>query len=277
MLRDKKLWIFDMDGVLYKYKTPIMENLSIAKKLSELGKIVTCLTNNATKNAESYAYFLKNMGFELPSDHIFTSSFIACEFLKKHYEKASTFVIGEEGLIKTLKAIGFSILNEQYPELGKDRVVPKDIKADIVIVGMDKAVTYNKFCIAMILINRGAKFYATNDDANFPTETDLWPGSGALVAFLSRCCQQSPKKVFGKPYPDGIFSILEHFKCKKEDCVMVGDRLETDILAGNNAGITTIFVETGINTREDVKIADKSQQPTLIYTNLTEMYQKNFL
>jgi 4-nitrophenyl phosphatase len=265
-----------MDGVLYKYTTPIMENLSIAKILHESGKIVVCLTNNATKNAETYTSFLKNMGLDLPMNHIFTSSFIASEYLKTRYNQASIFVIGEEGLIKTMKSGGFSILNEQFPDLGNDRSVPKEIKADFVIVGMDKNATYNKLCVAMILINRGAHFYATNDDANFPTETELWPGSGALVAFLARCCQQAPKKIFGKPYPDGILNIIKYFGCKKEECVMVGDRLETDILAGNRAGVTTLLVETGINTRKDVEMADKSQKPTLIFTNLTEMYRIDF-
>ena len=151
-------------------------------------------------------------------------------------------------------------------------MIPNSVASDLVVVGWDRKVTYNKLRTAMVLIRNGAKFYATNDDASFPAPNNqLWPGTGAIVAFLSTALNKKPEKIFGKPDPDGILSILKKYNISPNEAVLIGDRLNTDILGGNRAGIVTIAVETGINNRQDLENTPQEQHPNYFFTNLDEL------
>ena len=157
------------------------------------------------------------------------------------------------GLISAMKDVGFEILNEKFPNLDEEKLVPSDIMADFVIVGLDQGVTYNKFRMAMMLIMNGAPFFATNDDANIPVPGALWPGAGANVAFLRSCLRKTSRKIFGKPHVEGIQSILEYFQMQPQDAVFIGDRLDTDIVLGNQAGLISICVGTGVSSQRSRK------------------------
>ena len=198
-LSEKKLFIFDLDGVIYRDADPIESGIACVQKLQTLGSAVAFFTNNSTKSPQSYAEKLATMGLEISSEQVFTSSIIAASFLKLLYSNGSVFVIGEMGLISAMKDVGFEILNEKFPNLDEEKLVPSDIMADFVIVGLDQGVTYNKFRMAMMLIMNGAPFFATNDDANIPVPGALWPGAGANVAFLSTCLRKPPEKFLENP------------------------------------------------------------------------------
>jgi phosphoglycolate/pyridoxal phosphate phosphatase family enzyme len=276
MLSEKKIFIFDLDGVVYRGSDPIPSAITAINKLKTLGKKIVFLTNNATKTRESFAKKLNSMGIPANENDIYTSSYLATIALAKEYPKGQVFVIGEEGLIYDLKHVGFTILNEKYPELDAVSKIPAEITADFVIVGMDTKVTYYKFRTALMLINKGAHFYATNDDANFPAPDTIWPGAGANVAFVSTAAMQPPRKVFGKPYPYGIEMILSTFRFSKETCVAIGDRLNTDILAGNRAGVDTVCVGTGISTEKEIIAAQGDLKPRYYFSTLLEMMNSFF-
>jgi HAD superfamily hydrolase (TIGR01450 family) len=268
---NKKIFIFDMDGVLYRTNDPIPSAINFVKSLKKLGKMVAYLTNNSTKTKVEFAKKLTNMGLETSSEEIYTAAYLSAEMLAPRYPKAKVFVIGENGLYTALKDKKFEILNETYPDLENALIIPEGIVADFVIVGMDTKVTYNKLRTAMMLIINGAKYFATNNDASFPAPGTLWPGSGAIIAFLSAALAFPPKQIFGKPQPDGVFEILKSHQIDPNDAVVIGDRLTTDIAAGNNAGVMTIAVETGINCRADAIGKSSQLQPTFFVKDLSEL------
>jgi HAD superfamily hydrolase (TIGR01450 family) len=275
-LRDKKLFIFDMDGVLYRETEPITTGINAVNKLQEMGKKVAFLTNNSTKTSETYSEKLNKMGMKTTPDQIFTSANIAVNHLEPLYPKGTVFVIGEQGLKTVFESKGFTILNDKHPEIDTFKLLPPEIRADFVIVGLDWTATYNKLRTGMMLINNGAHFYATNDDANFPVPGTLWPGAGALVSFLATACLKQPELIFGKPYLFGSQAILAHFDMKKEDSVMIGDRLSTDVVLGNNAGMVSICVGTGVSTRKEAERAKPPQKPNFYFETLDEMFEKHF-
>lgn len=276
MLREKELFIFDMDGVVYRTNDPIHSAIDVIKELRQLGKKVVFQTNNATRTPEQFAEKLAKMNLVTDPKDIFNTPTIAVNYLAPKYPNKIVYVIGENGIISALKTKNFQILNEMHPEIETIEKIPADIYADIVLVGMDTKVTYSKLRTAVMLINNGAEFYATNSDANFPASGTLWPGAGAIVSFISTAIIGHPKKDFGKPHPDGIESILASFNISKEKAVVIGDRLDTDILGGNRAGIITVFVETGINNRNEIKSRPIEQHPTYIVGNLIEMMEKYY-
>lgn len=276
MLQDKKLFIFDLDGVMYRNEDPISSALEAVKVLRNLGKIVVFQTNNATKTPEVVAKKLTQMGLSAQPSDIYTSAIIASQYLVKQYPHATIYTVGEQGLKTVFKDAGFKILNEEHPEIESLRKIPPEIRVAFVIVALDSEVTYNRLRVAMMLIQNGAEFYATNDDANFPASGTLWPGAGALVAFLQTALQRPPKQIFGKPYPEGLKGIVEKYRISPKDAVFIGDRLNTDILGGNRLGLTTVLIETGINTRADVKNVGSDQHPTYVYPTLVELIREHF-
>ncbi len=141
---------------------------------------------------------------------------------------------------------------------------------DFVIVGLDREFNYKKLAFAQNCILQGkAQFYATNSDSTLPAASGLLPGAGVMVNAVETCTNKKPLKIFGKPNPYGIQMILNHTNVSPDKSVIFGDRLNTDILAGNRAGIKTVLVLTGVTTELEVKkIQEKATRPQLIYKNL---------
>ncbi|MCF2139951.1 MAG: HAD-IIA family hydrolase [Candidatus Lokiarchaeota archaeon] len=272
VVEQKELFIFDLDGVIYRGSEPIAEAVEFISKLHQMNKKCTYLTNNSSKTRQEFAKKLQKLGLDVKENEIFTSAYLSADILAKKYPSATVFLIGETGLHKVMKERGFVILNEKYPELINLEILPSDIYADFVLVGWDRFVTYNKFRCAMMLIQKGAEFYATNADSSFPGPDALWPGAGALVAFLQTALHSPPKKIFGKPDPAGIKFILNQLEIHPSKAVMIGDRLSTDILAGNHAQITTIAVETGIHTKADLCRYSPEYHPQIFVSSLLDLF-----
>lgn len=270
-LSNKELFIFDLDGVLYRGNSPIPSAIDFIHELHKRGKKCAFLTNNASKTKTDFAIKLQKLGIETEESEIFTSAYIAAENLQVNYPGSTIFVIGEKGLETIMHEAGFNILNQIHPEIIEAESIPSNIQADFVIVGWDRFVTYSKFRCAMMLVQKGAIFYATNADTSFPGPDAIWPGAGALVAFLETALHRPPKQIFGKPNPMGINYILTQYHCTPEKAVMIGDRLTTDILAGNRAHISTICVETGIHTRKNLSEVSEECRPTLFTPNLKDL------
>jgi HAD superfamily hydrolase (TIGR01450 family) len=274
-LKDIKLAIFDLDGVIYRGDLLIPNVDKIIKELKNLGIMVVYNSNNSTATRKTYVERLKNFNIESKHTDFYTSASIASAEITKLKDNAKVFVIGEVGLKSELNSYGHIVVED-----------PTDInEIDFVIVGLDRDFRYNKLAIAQkcILVGK-AEFYATNTDSTLPVAGGLKPGAGVMVNALVTCTGKEPVKVFGKPEPDGINRILIDNNITRENACIFGDRLNTDIIAGNRAGIKTIMVLTGVTTIEMItdlnekkmknKDFDINLIPDLIINNLDEIFKK---
>ena len=269
-LKDIKLAIFDLDGVIYRGNTLIPSADTIIQELKDHSIKVVYNSNNSTITRQTYVKRLKD--FKIPSEitDFYTSASIASAEITKLKENASIFVIGEIGLRDELQFVGHRILTNPSME---------DI--DFVIVGLDREFTYEKLSMAQKCILEGnAQFYATNADATLPVARGFKPGAGTMVKALSTCIDKEPIRIFGKPEPFGIKTILNDTQIPPDQACIFGDRLNTDILAGNRAEILSIVVLTGVTTREMIKRLkdkeegfDKNLIPDLVINNLSEIFQ----
>ena len=271
IFKDNDLFIIDLDGVVYEGNIPITNAVESISKLRSSGKKIAYFTNNATLTPESYKNKLAGMRIRAEVSQIYTSAMVCAHSLRNMHKGGKTvFVVGEEGLLNALANAGFSILNGKYEY---DEIIRnKTIHADFVAAGLDRSITYNKLAAASLLISRGATFYASNMDATLPDPLGFLPGAGSIVAFLTTASGTNPKKIFGKPFPEGIQQILKAFSCPPGKAVMVGDRLDTDIMCGKNAKINTAIVLTGVTQKKDVKNLLSKKMPSYILDDLSEIF-----
>ena len=242
-LKDIELAIFDLDGVVYRGNKLITDSDKVIAALKELKIKVVYNSNNSTATREMYVQRLERFNIENDIGDFYTSASITASEITKIKQNATIYTIGEIGLKEELKRCGHKVINT---ESDHDKV-------DFVVVGMDRDLTYAKIAYAQRCILEGkARFYATNADSSFPVATGLLPGAGVMVNAVETCTGQKPVKIFGKPNPEGIQSILKDTNSKPTNSVIFGDRLNTDILAGNRAGIKTVLVLTGVTKISEV-------------------------
>ena len=273
-LKQLKLAIFDLDGVVYRGDELIRNADKVIQELQNQSIKVVFNSNNSTITRQKYVEKLKNFNIQTELSNIYTSASITSVEIAKIKKNANVFVIGEIGLRQELEALGHKIVVE-----------PDNFgNIDFVIVGLDRNFNYNSLEIAQKCILEGkAKFYATNADSTLPVANGLKPGAGVIVKALEVCTGQKPIKIFGKPEPFGIQLILKDFKTKPKIACIFGDRLNTDILAGNRAEITTIAVLTGVTSKEDIKktqeeaeesnLIDKNLIPNIVINSLEEIFK----
>ncbi len=252
-------FIFDMDGVLYIQNEPIESALSFANAVTSAGKRRLFLTNNSKYTRDEYRDKLTRMGVaEVEESEILTSSFVAVLYLTENRETSgrSAFALGGRGLRAELEAAGIAVLEGDAAR-----------EADFVLVGWDTDLTFERLKNASLAIRAGADFIATNDDATFPAPDGLWPGAGAIVAAVERATGKEPL-IVGKPYRCMMQAALERLGGQPDRTLMIGDRLETDILGGQRAGLRTALVLTGVSRREDLE--GSGLQPDYVLASLDE-------
>jgi len=269
-----KLAIFDLDGVVYRGKQLIPESDTVIKDLKDLSIKVIYNSNNSTATRQMYVKRLENFGIKTKISDFYTSASITAAEITKIKENATIFVIGEIGLKEELKAKGHNIIS--HPENYNN--------VDFVIAGLDREFNYNTLAIAQkYIMEGGADFYATNPDATLPVADGFLPGAGVMVNAIETCTGHKPIKIFGKPEPFGIELILKDLQIPAKKACIFGDRLNTDIAAGNKAGIMTICVLTGVTTKkmiEDIKkqgnhkSAEQYFLPNLTIHSLSEIFKK---
>jgi HAD superfamily hydrolase (TIGR01450 family) len=217
--------------------------------LRAAGKRTIFLSNNPTKTREQYAAKLSKLGIPTPVDDIVNSSYVMTQWLLRNTPAARLFVVGEEPLKGELRTAGF-VLSEAPGEI------------DIVVASFDRTFDYRKLQIAYDAINAGARLVATNPDRYCPTPTGGEPDCAAMVAAIEACTGVKCNPIVGKPSPIMVEMIMGMLALPPENCMMVGDRLETDIRMGIDAGMATCLVLTGDATRE--KLAASGLKPTLV-------------
>jgi 4-nitrophenyl phosphatase len=218
-------------------------------------------TNNSTASPQQYVEKLANMGITAPADRIVTSGVATATYLRNQYPKGtSVYVVGMDALREAL------FDDDYFTEAGRD--------AEVVVSGADFDLRYDDLKVGCLAIRNGASYVATNADKTFPSEEGLIPGSGAIVAALSAATSVDPV-VVGKPSPEMLRSCLSILGTEARQTLMVGDRLDTDILAGQRAGLLNLLVLTGVSRREDVTVT--GIQPDIIVDSLaavTDLLQK---
>lgn len=253
-IENYRAFFIDLDGVLVRDSEPLFGAVDFLQKLKEIGE-VNIFSNNSTRSRESFSAHLLGLGFSVEPKEVVNSAYIVSRYLLEKAGPARVFVIGEEGLKQELELSGHRLVN------------PKE--AQFLVVGMDRKLTYGKLSQALNALLQGAEFIASNDDSTFPTPNGLTPGSGAIVGAI-KGMGYAPKEVVGKPSPIAMEVAMETVGIKDpKKCLLIGDRLETDILAANQAGMNSVMVLTGVTSREDLKESDI--QPTWIIENLTKL------
>lgn len=235
-----KALILDMDGVIWKSDAPIGDLAATFKRIRERGLKFVFATNNGTKTPEEYQQKLAELGVQVDASQIITSALGIAFMLAQKYPKGTKiFMIGEAGIRIALEEKGFEVLG-----------VENAVEAQAVVMGIDRGINFNKIAEATLLVRAGIPFYTTNTDRTFPTPRGEIPGSGAWVSVISTATNVQPI-VAGKPFPYLMELSLERLGSSKEETLVVGDRLETDIAAGQSVGCMTALVLSGVSTQAE--------------------------
>lgn len=251
MMDNYKAVCFDLDGTVYRGNEVIPEAALLIEGLQRRGIAPYYVTNNSSLTAGQFQSKLLQMGIMAAADHIMTSAIASAKYCKEHFDGATIMMIGEEGLEQALLSEGFE-LTSQNP--------------DVVVVGIDHNITYEKLANASMAIRAGAGFIATNGDRAFPTERGLVPGNGSFVKLLESTTDRTAIQV-GKPEPH-MLHFIQQKGYRKDEMIMIGDNYETDIQAGIRFGIDTIHVEGGVTSLETVM--EQLEHPTFYFKSLVD-------
>ena len=242
-----KAVVFDLDGVVYLGARGIP---GVAREIARLQKKVRVLflTNNATKGRLEYVRHLAAYGIRASVSDVMTASYGCARYVLENYGKGKrVFVVGEQSL------------REEMENDAGAKIVGK--RADIVVCGLDRQLTYEKLDAALQCLSAGAKFILANNDPTLPREHGASPGSGAIAAALSCASSREPDVVVGKPSLYLVRELLKLHGISARDAAFVGDRLEIDIRMANKAGMKSVLVLTGVAKKEDVARAPKGDRP----------------
>lgn len=253
MKKQYNAFCFDLDGTVYRGLQPIEPSIRLIKRLQEENKQYFLVTNNSSITPEEIKERLANMGLEVPVHRIYTSAFLTAKYVANHYPNAVVHFIGSKGLHDAFVAENITINNNE--------------KADVVVMGTDRSLTYEKIANATLALQNGAVLIGTNEDQKYPTEKGYIPGNGSFVKLVASVADVEPIFI-GKPSPIMLQMIQEQYGFKKEEMLMIGDNYDTDILSGVRFGCDTILVNTGVTKKEEIQ--QKEYQPTYFVNNLDE-------
>jgi NagD protein len=230
-------WLLDMDGVLFHEEQPIPGADRFLARLRELELPFLVLTNNSIYTRRDLSARLRAGGLEVPEDAIWTSALATARFLQEQRPGGSAFVVGEAGLTTALHEAGYTMT---------------DINPDYVVLGETRTYGFERITRAIRLILGGARFIATNPDPIGPSPGGPLPATGSIAALISRATEVAPYFI-GKPNPLMIRSALNAVGAHSESTAMVGDRMDTDVVAGLLAGRQAILVLSGVTTRGEAE------------------------
>jgi len=230
-------WLSDMDGVLVHEGQPVPGAAEFIRRLEASGKRFLILTNNSIYTRRDLAARLAAVGLNVPAESIWTSAVATARFLQDQRPEGSAYVIGEAGLTTALHEVGY---------------VLTDLDPDYVVLGETRTYSFSQITKAIRLIERGARFIATNPDPIGPSAEGSLPACGAVAAMITKATGVQPYFV-GKPNPLMMRTALNVVGGHSESTAMIGDRMDTDIVAGVEAGLETILVLTGVTRKEEVE------------------------
>ena len=260
ILKQKKLFIFDMDGTIYLGGRPFDFAIRYIKNLRANGMRVLFFTNNASHTTPFYREKLARLGFEPQDGEIMTSGDVTLEFLKRFRAGKSVYMVATDELVEEYAARGINLVNGN----------PDVREADIVITSFDTSLTYEKLETACRLLREGAEYLSTHPDINCPTEDGFIPDSGAIAALVTASTGKTPT-YFGKPYRETVEMISEVTGFSRDEMCIFGDRLYTDIALGKSFGVCSVLVLSGETQQTDVDAAEEKDKPDFTFPSLKEV------
>ncbi|HHY81700.1 MAG TPA: HAD-IIA family hydrolase [Clostridiales bacterium] len=249
------IYLIDMDGTIYRGSAPIPCAKEFIEYLKQAGRKFLLVTNCPGSSTESLIKKLSGMGIELDKGSILSSGDAAAEYLIKSTSYRKIYCIGSKALQDKLAERGLELVSE---------------KPDCVVVGYDREFDYEKMKNAVQFILDGAAFVCTNYDATIPEGEKVVPHTGAIAEGIKAATGVEPV-IIGKPESHLLSTVVSRFGCSREQCCIVGDRLDTDVYFGVKQNIKSFLVLTGVTTRDMLK--ESSIQPTKVFNNLYELMQ----
>lgn len=253
LLREIKLFVLDMDGTFYLGDRLLDGALDFLLQVERLGKRFVFFTNNSSRSPKEYIDKLARMGCKITREQIMTSGDVMIRYLQRFYPGKSVYLLGTPPLEENFRENGILLTGE---------------KPDVVVVGFDMTLTYEKLERACTYIREGAVFLATHLDINCPTADGFIPDCGAMCAAIALSSGKEPKYV-GKPFGETVDMVLDLTGARREEVAFVGDRLYTDVRTGVDHGARGILVLSGEATMED--LAGSDVKPDAVFAGLGEM------
>jgi HAD superfamily hydrolase (TIGR01450 family) len=246
-------FLLDMDGTIYLGEQPLPGSHDFLNYLQQKKIPFFCLTNNSSKSSEIYFQKMTKLGYHINPNQILTSGQITASALSRRCPDTSLFVVGTPSLEAEFTSVGFNLESEE---------------PDIIVVGFDTGLTYEKLSLLCAFVRQGLPYFATHPDFNCPTEQGPIPDIGATLAYVEAATGRRPDQIFGKPHLAMVEFVLEKTGIEAPMLCMVGDRLYTDIAMGTH-GLKTILVLSGETKKTDLKKG--SEQPDWIFENIGEL------
>ena len=257
-LKEKTLYPLDMDGTIYNENQIFDGTLEFLEEIKRRGGKYVFITNNSSKSVEDYVQKVQAMGIKAEYENFYTSSQATAMYLKENYPNQVVYCMGTRSLIKELREAGIEVVTEV------------DERASVVLLGFDTENTSEKIRNTCIMLGRNVAYLATNPDLVCPVSFGYIPDCGSMSIMLKNATGKEPFFI-GKPEPIMVNCVLKQLNCKRENAVIVGDRLYTDIKTGENAKIDTICVLSGEASMEDILQGDV--KPDYIFKSVKEIYE----
>ncbi|MBQ4071665.1 MAG: HAD-IIA family hydrolase [Clostridia bacterium] len=256
-LKDKKLFLLDMDGTIYLDNDLFDGTLDFLSLVRRRGGRYIFVTNNSSKSTDAYVAKLERIGIAATEDDFLTSTDATILYIKNNFSGRRFYAMGTDSFVKQLADAGIDVCT--------------DVCDDVfgVVISNDQELTFKKLEDVCVLLKRDVEYIATNPDWVCPTSFGYVPDCGSFAEMLRRATGKTPTFI-GKPMPEMLFLAMEKYGYTKDETVIVGDRIYTDIASGYNAGVDTVFVLSGEGTLADAEATDK--KPTYILSNIRELY-----
>ncbi len=256
LVLDAAGFVFDLDGTIYLGDELVPGAAEVVARLRRMGKKVAFLSNKPIATRDDYACKLKRLGIPCSAEEVISSSLVLARYLRKHRPGARVFAIAEKPVVEELQRHGLQICEDP------DRI-------QVVVVSWDRGFDYRKLNIAYEAALRGAELIGTNPDRTCPMSGYRLPDAACMIAAVEACTERKVEPIVGKPSHIMLQEVLDLLALKAEQCVMVGDRLETDMLMAARAGLKSVLVLTGVTSAEDLD--HLPVRPDLILSSVSEL------
>lgn len=258
-LRKKKLWLLDMDGTIYNEDRIFDGTIDFLAQIREQGGRYLFITNNSSKSVSDYVKKVNSMGIDAGPKDFYTSGQATAMYIHENYPGRTVYCMGTRSLVRELQDSGLKVVTEVSDE------------ASVVLIGFDTENTSEKIRNTCIMLRRDVAYLATNPDLVCPVSFGFVPDCGSMSIMLKNATGKEPFFI-GKPQPIMVDCVLKNTGYSRQEAVIVGDRLYTDIATGKNAGVDTICVLSGEATLQDIE--EGEVKPTYIFRDVKEIFEK---